>query len=288
MRRKLLSDDLSVVTSHASKTPIGAILRHGVITDSPGPTEGRRLKHFCLVYTLRGQTTYEDARIGKCVLKAGDLLLIHPGVAHLYGNGQAGGWDEYFLVFDGPLFDLWEKKGLLNPRKPIVHLEPIPYWHRRLAACVEPAESPGIAGTLKQLVDLLAFLTETMEMREIAHQKPRQSWLSRACRRLGSNFGEPIDWPGFSRELGLSPQMFRKLFKQVMGVSPGKYRAAKIIDRACQLSVKENKLGKEIARELGFATEPHFSRRFKEVTGMTMSQFRAQWGSSGETRALPK
>lgn len=62
-----------------------------------------------------------------------------------------------------------------------------------------------------------------------------------------------------------------------MGVSPSYYRMAKIIDRACELSTVEEKLQKEVAAELGFTTEQHFARRFKQMTGLTFGQFRCQW-----------
>lgn len=267
---------IEVVESNAAKTPLGAILRHGQVNNSPGPYDGRRLKHFCLVYTLRGSTPYEDHVIGKTQLRAGDLLLIHPKIAHWYGNGDAGGWDEYFLVFEGPLFDLWEEKGILDPRQPIIHLEPISYWHHRLASCAGTGTRFGMAANLKKLVDLLSLLTETIE----ARAKPAGEslhWLARACGQLGSGLGKPFDVDRLAQSCDLSSAAFRKAFQRAMGVSPNQYRLAKIIDRACKMSADPHKLQKEVAAELGFATEQHFARRFKQVTGMTFGQFRHQW-----------
>jgi AraC family transcriptional regulator len=99
----------------------------------------------------------------------------------------------------------------------------------------------------------------------------------RACGQLGSGLGEAFDVDRLARACDLSPAAFRKAFHRAMGVSPDRYRLAKIIDRACEMSIHPHKLQKEVAAELGFATEQHFARRFKQVTGMTFSDFRRQW-----------
>lgn len=289
MRRKSFRAKTEDFISNATRTPLGTILRHGLWRNSGGPFNGRRfVNYFCFVYTVGGETKYEDEVIGERRLVPGDLLLIHPGVGHRYGNGNGhGGWDEYFILFEGPLFELWKQRKLLDVRQPIIHLEPVPYWQKRMADCAEGEDRSDLASNLKRLVDLQGFITEVIAAQSAPDRLNARPWLLQACRRLESDLAAPIDWDQFAHSLGLSAGMFRKLFTQSMGVTPHRYRTAKIIDRACHLSVEEHKLGKEIAIELGFATEQHFSRRFKEITGLTLSQFRRQW-IAARPPAIPK
>ena len=268
------------VIRYAPRTPIGAVILHGHLRNSPGADLGRRLAHFCFVYTLTGKTFYEDTRTGRHALKPGDLLLVHPNVAHRYGNGPKGGWDEYFIVFDGPVFDLW-KNWLFDSAKPIINLQPVSYWHQRLAACVTGPEEPGVALKIRQVVNLLGFMTEVFEAQIARDPKHASTWLNQACLRLGSDLAEEIDWNAFARSLGMSSERFRKLFTKSMGIPPARYRTARIIDRACGM-IRDKKLGKEIASDLGFANEQHFSRRFRQVTGMTLTQFRNQASRSSK------
>jgi hypothetical protein len=94
MRRKSFRAKTEDFISNATRTPLGTILRHGLWRDSGGPFNGRRfVNYFCFVYTIGGETNYEDEVVGKRRLVPGDLLLIHPGVGHRYGNGK-GGLDE--------------------------------------------------------------------------------------------------------------------------------------------------------------------------------------------------
>jgi len=270
------------------KTPLGSVRMHGTKLNSDAGFRNRRLGCFCLVYTLGGTTVYEDEHIGKWRLKRGDLLLLFPGVLHSYGNWKARGWDEMFTVFDGPVFDLWRELGLLDPKKPIIHLEPVDYWQRRLSACTEVKPDQGLAAGIKQLTDVQHFLAEVLEIRLEPPEHHQVPWLSRACLRLQADLNQAVDWHQFSRSLGLSFETFRKQFTRAMGISPGRYRTTKIIDRACELSLHGHLSGKEIARELGFATKQHFSRRFREVTGVTLTDYRRQWRSGSEPDPLPK
>jgi AraC-like DNA-binding protein len=273
---------------YGRRTPIGSVWRHGLWRDSPGPHAGRKLANFCFVYTLAGSTWYEDLHVGRQPLKPGDLLLVYPGVAHRYGNGPARGWDEYYVVFDGPVFDLW-KNGLLDPDRPVINLQPVSYWHRRLASCVEGPEEAGLVRPVRQVVRLLDFMTEVFETRVTREPAGAGSWLNRACELLAAEPGKDMEWKAVARSLGMSSERFRKLFTRVMGVPPARYRAGRVIDRACEMVARGDKLGKEIAAELGFANEQHFSRRFRQATGMTLTRFRAQSkaGVDGKVR-FPK
>lgn len=257
---------------YGQRTPIGSILRYGTLRNSAGPHEGRKLAHFCFVYTLAGSTSYEDSHVARHTLRPGDLLLVQPGVVHRYGNARKRRWDECFIVFDGPVFRLW-RNGLADPARPIINLQPIEYWHKRMLSCTEGPDEPGLAHQLRQVVNLLGFMTEVFET-QAARGPKGDSWLNQSCQRLGFDLAEEINWNEFARSLGMSADHFRKRFTRAMGVSPGRYRTARVIDRACEMIAQGDKLGKEIAAELGFANEQHFSRRFRQVTGMTLTQFR--------------
>ena len=60
-------------------------------------------------------------------LTTGDVVLVLPERAHWYGPGRGRTWDELYLVFDGPVFDLWRGTGVLDEAHP-VHSAP-DGWH---------------------------------------------------------------------------------------------------------------------------------------------------------------
>jgi AraC-like DNA-binding protein len=63
---------------------------------------------------------------------------------------------------------------------------------------------------------------------------------------------------------------------KLTGASPASYRMKRTIDRACELMQQQKLTNKEISTRLGFSDEFHFSRRFKQFTGLAPREFRSQ------------
>lgn len=75
-------------------------------------------------------------------------------------------------------------------------------------------------------------------------------------------------------ELHLSAGYFGDLIKKETGVSAQAYLQAKIIDVAKERIFDQNKSISEIAYDLGFKYPQHFTRLFKQKTGVTPGEYR--------------
>ncbi len=92
---------------------------------------------------------------------------------------------------------------------------------------------------------------------------------------LDAGIGEELYVEDVARRLGMSPETFRKKFARLAGISPWRHRMTQVIERACEWVHEGRLTNKEIAARLGFSDEFHFSRRFKQITGRSPTQFRA-------------
>jgi len=79
-----------------------------------------------------------------------------------------------------------------------------------------------------------------------------------------------------AEELHLSANYFGDLIKRETGKSAKEYIHNKIIDIAKNKSLNTDKTVNEIAYELGFKYPQHFTRLFKNVTGLTPNEYRFQ------------
>ncbi|MBS1735256.1 MAG: helix-turn-helix transcriptional regulator, partial [Bacteroidetes bacterium] len=75
-------------------------------------------------------------------------------------------------------------------------------------------------------------------------------------------------------ELNLSAGYFGDLVKKETGKTAQEYIQAKVIDVAKEKIFNVNKSVSEIAYELGFKYPQHFTRLFRQKTGMTPNEYR--------------
>lgn len=77
-----------------------------------------------------------------------------------------------------------------------------------------------------------------------------------------------------AEEVNLTPAYFSRLFKKVMSCNFQDYLAAQRINRAKTLLQHTRLTISEITIKCGFSQQSYFTRRFKEATGTTPTQYR--------------
>ena len=77
-----------------------------------------------------------------------------------------------------------------------------------------------------------------------------------------------------SKELNITPEYFRMLFKKAFGISPRKFIIKARMDKAKELILsKEFKIG-EIAELCGYSSTSYFTREFKKETSFLPSEYK--------------
>ena len=79
-----------------------------------------------------------------------------------------------------------------------------------------------------------------------------------------------------ARETGHEYSQLSKLFSAVEGVTIEKYLIAQRIERVKELLVYGEQTLSEIAWQTGYSSTQHLSKQFRQVTGTTPSQFKAE------------
>jgi AraC-like DNA-binding protein len=94
------------------------------------------------------------------------------------------------------------------------------------------------------------------------------------------NTGKKNDQRNFSdflsSETGHEYSQLSKLFSTVEGLTIEKYIIAQRIERVKELLVYGEKSFSEIAWETGYSSTQHLSTQFRQVTGLTPTQFKAE------------
>ena len=102
------------------------------------------------------------------------------------------------------------------------------------------------------------------------------SALRRVREHIDRNLGEHIEIADLASLTGLSPCHFSRAFKQSMGMPPHRYLISRRVQEATRLFESTDRPMFEIALDVGFSDQSHFTRVFSAQVGESPSQFRHQ------------
>ena len=91
---------------------------------------------------------------------------------------------------------------------------------------------------------------------------------------IEDNFRTDCTLSKIAEHVHVSPNHLHTVFKKKMGMSPLSYVQEKRIDTAKQRIMAENASMLQIAMELGFSSQSHFIKVFKQYVGITPSEYR--------------
>ncbi len=263
---------VNLLSTPAGRSSLGRLTMAGTIDHGLGVSfdSMRVLGAYALVLLRAGGGRYTDDFGRNVAVSAGDVLVITPEVPHAYGPMEGQGWDELYLVFDGPVFDCWAEE--LRHVRPVVRTTHPTFWERGMRD-VASASSALLQVTLLQ--SLLAQLVGLA-----AHRQGAGSvWFARAQEMLSGPLRDPRCEPGaVAMALGVGEESFRKTFKRLAGVSPGRFRQAAVMSHACGLLMRHGLTLAQIAERTGHHDAFHFSKRFKGVVGLSPAEYRRQAG----------
>jgi AraC family transcriptional regulator of arabinose operon len=102
--------------------------------------------------------------------------------------------------------------------------------------------------------------------------------LRELCARIEAAPGHPVRVERLAEEFNLSPGHFTRVFLRCVGLTPRQFITQTRIDAAKSLLVLSNASIQRIAETLGYRDVFHFSRQFREQTGVAPTSFRGGRG----------
>lgn len=91
---------------------------------------------------------------------------------------------------------------------------------------------------------------------------------------INNNYNSDRAVEDYARQVHLSPSYFAHIFKQTTGFSPIQYKSILRINNAKNLLLTTTESIENISYELGYTNIAMFSKKFKEVTGISPSAYR--------------
>ncbi|HEX7273394.1 MAG TPA: AraC family transcriptional regulator [Casimicrobiaceae bacterium] len=156
-----------------------------------------------------------------------------------------------------------------------------PYIEGIARALLAESRAPGLASQtyVESLCNQLGvhLLRQYSSFRKTGANSPARlarHKLERATDYINDNLREDLTLETISRTLSMSPYHFAHVFKQTVGLTPHRYVVERRMERAKSLLQETTLPIVEIAQQVGYSNQSHFSTVFHRLTGRTPRRYR--------------
>lgn len=257
----------------ASEGPVGGVERFRAWLGREA-YEKHRHDTYAIGLTDRGVQVF-DYRGAERVSLPGQVVVLHPDERH---DGRAGTRDGfgYRIVYVEPARVAEALRALTGGARPLPFVRDSVARHPALARAVRRA----FASPLDELAadDLVEEIAEGLLAGEgaAAVVAPRldATAVERARQILDAGRTRLVHSRELEMATGLSRYELARQFRLALGTSPHRYLLMRRLDTAREAMHRGRPLA-EIADEVGFADQAHFTRVFKAASGLTPARYRA-------------
>src|SRR6201991_2846344 len=230
------------------------------------PTHSHELAYFCLL--LNGNY-WEQLGKKRITYKPLTVMFHPPDMTHIDEIGPAGG---SFFSVEVKTEGMDRLRGCLGNvgLDSSLHEGDLAWLAMRLYR--EHKEADACSGLTME--GLVLEMLPVVGLLKDSKQQSRPRWLSNAVDLLNEEFRSNLKVQDIATEVGVHPFHLSRVFRTVHRQTIGEYVHKLRVAYACKLLEQPECDLANVALSAGFADQSHFTKVFKNVTGMTPGVFR--------------
>lgn len=230
----------------------------------------RYFEFYGLSHSFKGRGWYCSLNGKVESVEKGECVISTPGFVQDY-CGSEDDYSEDSICFSGAIADQLFNSGIIkNGVFPLGS-------ERRLLAIFDLVDNPSHDSQIRANFELQKLLIDIYFNRKYAKKHEKYPQIDFLIEQIISN---PKKW-WTSREMSelcnLSESQFRIVFEKKTGMKPKSYIDRLKIQKASELLCNSNLSIAVISEDLGYMDPFHFSRRFKQITGLAPDHYRKQY-----------
>ncbi len=232
--------------------------------------------HYLFHYVISGKGTL-FANEKEYAITAGHGFLVVPGQITTYRADAKEPWEYTWIEFDGLRAQESLRLAGISGMEP-VYTPSGKEAGERLCQQMLYIVNNGTADPMHLIGHGFLFLSQLVGSSAYRHtqnvRRLRDFYIKEALSFIESNYQRDVSIEEIAAFCGLNRSYFGKVFRETMGESPQAFLLHYRMARAAQL-LKDTKLSVgEIAQQVSYDNQLHFSRAFKNVHGVSPREYR--------------
>ena len=231
----------------------------------------RYFEFYGLAHVIKGKGWYwanghrkENVEVGQCVIST-------PGFVQDYCGRDDDHYTEDSICFAGPVADQLCRCGIIKNGVFQMGSE------RSLLPIFELVDDPSYDSQIKANFALQKLLHEIFLNKKTSQTNEKHSQIDYLIDQIQSNVKKWWNSEEMADICNLSESQFRIVFKNKTGMKPKMYIDRFKVQKASEQLCNSKKSISEISADLGYMDPYHFSRRFKQLTGLAPEHYRKQY-----------
>ncbi len=235
-------------------------------------------EYYGALLLLSGEGVHIDSEGKEHKLYPGCFLQRIPGKPHSTFINPDGNWVEFFICFGRDLYEALVKINILEGTQDVLY-PGVNYalldMFVNLLQHLKHSPADQLSLVLAEAQKII-FIIYNMHQRNMSTDENLEI-VQQACIILQHDLDERQSIPELCKKLGVGYEKFRKLFKDIIGMSPAEYRIQSRMNAAKARLIESNHSVKHVALELGFTDTFTFSKQFKKSVGISPTEFKRKY-----------
>jgi AraC-like DNA-binding protein len=233
------------------------------------PNEPRYFEFYCISHLIRGSGWYWIPGKPLELFGEGSAVMVTPRFIHCY-SGHNSNYIEDTICFTGIIADCLFKTGIL--KNGLIEMGKA----RRLLPIIETASDPSRNSQIQANMELQNLLVDLYFENNRAKGVGKYPYLRALLEEIKNSRGKWWTVSEMAEFCNLSEAQFRRVFHSNTGTSPKNYVDRLKIMQAAETLSNSGECVANIASNFGYSDPFHFSRRFKQITGLSPEKYRRE------------
>ncbi|GHV13052.1 AraC family transcriptional regulator [Spirochaetia bacterium] len=254
------------------------VFHSGFCSTLPDYSYGRDVRDYYLIhYCTGGKGTYFTGGVSYN-LSEYDGFLILPNTPIVHKADSKDPWDLCWVAFFGKKVDALLKQANLGNNNLIFRYDQDDYLETCIRNVYDESRNRRNIATINGYFYLFVGRLIDNYQNKLNKDKTKLTSFSRfddAINYLNRNVQRSVTVEELSYYLRLDTSQVYRIFKTNAGVSPQQYITNMRMQKACKLLAKTDLTIKDVSEWLHFEYQSHFTKLFKNYTGITPTEYRS-------------